>query len=215
MEVHGSICTFVFMIYFTLAACFAFPFSISNDGNIPEKGKERKKVEWYIFEWLQGLTERFVSRGRGKKWMAFVPCMWSSHICGLLDSVLMGTWLYFFCQLISNPQYSEKIRLNNFMWNYQILVPTVYLPWGSLDNGVCGHTGISDLFPYPVSLIHFCLLSTHNSSWHIKKLNKYLLNKWRNCGSKGFPPGVYNSKHILLGQLSIDFFFTLSHESSV
>lgn len=66
-----------------LAVCFRFLFSISRDGNVLEKEKEEKLR--HIFEWFQGLTERFASRG-GNNWTVFVHHMWSSHICVLLDS---------------------------------------------------------------------------------------------------------------------------------
>lgn len=85
-----------FKILSPLAVCFPFLFSISRDGNVPEKEKGKKLR--HIFEWFQGLTERFALRG-GKKWTVFMYHMWSSHICVLLDSLLMGTWLSLSCSL--------------------------------------------------------------------------------------------------------------------
>ena len=68
-----------------LAVCFCFLFSISRDGNVPEKENEEKLR--HTFEWFQGLTERFALRS-GKNWTVCTTC--GAHIS--VSSWTLSSW---------------------------------------------------------------------------------------------------------------------------
>lgn len=163
LEVGGCICTFVSMIFCTLPACIAFLFSISDYGNVPEKGKE--KIETHLWATSRVDWKIYLKSGRQEMDGACAPQVeltytWPPGLCSYGNLAL---FLLSVESLVLSIQ-EKKVRLKSFTWNYQILVSTIYLPWDPLACEGCGHIGIQGLFSYLASIIHFCILSIQSSS---------------------------------------------------